>query len=64
MRKRGGSEWQSNAFRERASMLDSHDIRTLYVSILIVSALPRSGSGKVQWRLLQERENELATPGG
>jgi fatty-acyl-CoA synthase len=27
-----------------------------------VSALPRTGSGKVQWRLLQERENEQATP--
>jgi acyl-coenzyme A synthetase/AMP-(fatty) acid ligase len=45
-------------------MLGSHDLRTPYVSILIVSALPRTGSGKVQWRLLQEGENELAASGG
>jgi fatty-acyl-CoA synthase len=29
-----------------------------------VDALPRTGSGKVQWRLLQERENASPLSGG
>ena len=27
-----------------------------------VESLPKSGSGKIQWRELQERENSLASP--